>query len=186
MKAVPGMAALRKIFRAVLAVLLCWCPQASSQSVISDADLIRFFGEAAPYRDVFQRARTAIEVDDREGFARLIMYPFAVDPKLVGDCLLQTDAILQDEAEFLAHFESVITPQVRQLILDQEFDDLNISWRGLGYTWGVVWIVGHCIDDGCTEAKVGIAAIHTSSASSYEGAVECSRDSGPRSGDTCQ
>jgi hypothetical protein len=152
---------------ASLSVLALWLFSAANtfaDGKISDEDLERFFGESAPYREIFQRAKTTISEGDRAGFAELILYPFTVYREKDECCGSEAVSVLQDKKAFLEQFDKIVTPRIKQLILDQRFDDLSIDWRGLGYELGVVWIGGRCLNDDCTDTHVGIAAINTDSA----------------------
>ena len=152
---------------ASLSILALWLFSAANtfaDGKISDEDLESFFGESAPYREIFQRAKTTISEGDRAGFAELIVYPFTVYREKDECCSSEAVSVLKDQKAFLEQFEKIVTPRIEQLILDQKFDDLNISWRGLGYELGVLWIGGECLNDDCTDTHVGIVAIHTDSA----------------------
>ncbi len=132
---------------------------------ITDEDLERFFGESAPYRHVFEQVQSTIASDDRDGFANLIRYPFTIYKEKAECCGADAVDSVEDSAEFVERFDEIVTADVRKMILNQRFDDLNISWRGLGFELGVLWITGNCIgpdeDDPCTETTIGVQAIHS-------------------------
>ena len=158
-----------KNFRFEISTLVATFLLASAaHAEITDEQLIWMFGEADIYRKVFAETQTTILNDDREGFAALVHYPFAVYQPKEECCGSEVLEIIEDADEFLEKFDEIVTPEVRKVIVDQEFDELLLNWRGLGFDVGAVWIVGHCIgdneDDPCSETVVGIKSISAHSA----------------------
>ena len=140
----------------------------STAAEITDEDLVSMLGESEAYRVVFQNAQEAVRNDDRERFASLVHYPFSVyrmKEKCCGSDVVDTT---ENAREFEEKFDEIVTPDVRTLILNQDFDDLHLSWRGLGFKLGSVWIVGYCVgpqgEDECEITEVGIGAVHADAA----------------------
>ena len=135
---------------------------------ISDEDLVRFVGEADKYRIVFGKVQSTIKKDDREGFAALVHYPFTIYQEKEECCGSDAVDTVEDREEFVERFDEIVTPEVRHVIKNQEFDELILNWRGLGFDVGTVWIVGYCVgedeDDPCTETVVGVKSVNADAA----------------------
>ena len=140
----------------------------ASAGEISDEDLIGLFGEAAIYRNAFSEVQSTIKNDDREGFATLVHYPFTIYRDKEECCGSEAVDTIENSDEFVERFDEIVTPAVRQVIQNQEFDELIVNWRGLGFDLGAVWIVGHCVaedaDDPCADTIVGVKYISVDTA----------------------
>ena len=93
-------------------------------------------------------------------------YPFVVYASKDECCGSDVLLTIESPDEFVKRFEEIVTPQVRQVIENQKFDNLIANWRGLGFQNGTLWIVGYCVgtdqSDPCSETEIGMKTINVS------------------------
>ncbi|MEL1265887.1 hypothetical protein [Pseudoxanthomonas putridarboris] len=134
-------------------------PAADTEGAASpDADVDKqiqdLLGDPGPFRDVFDRLQQAVKADDRKAVAALVDYPLTVRPK-GGPA-----RAIHDQEAFVAHWDTIMTEEVRKAVLEQKYAELFVNWRGVMVGSGQVWMNAICQDDACAESTVRIAGIN--------------------------
>jgi hypothetical protein len=109
-------------------------------------------GSHEAYRRAYDQLKEAVEGDDRAAVAALVRYPLKA-PAVMGR------AAVENEAEFIAHYDRIMTRPVVQAIRKQRYQDLAVSQSGLMIGTGKVWINGACVDHGCATPRIKVIAI---------------------------
>jgi hypothetical protein len=103
--------------------------QGCSDSTVDDA----FGGEMATKARAFLAVLKAeVKMDNRRKIASMVAYPLRV---FVGE----EKRIVRNPSEFLAHYEDIITPHVKDAILKQSVPCLFGNYQGAMIGQGEVW-----------------------------------------------
>lgn len=146
----------RLLLALVAALSLSVVPALAQSDAEVNARIDTVLGDHAPYREAFDGIQTAINDNDATAFASWVSYPINV----VAD----GDAVaIEDEEEFVAHFDSILTDDVRAVVADQLWQDVFVNDQGVMLGGGEVWLNGICVDDSCAAFDVKVIAIQSTS-----------------------
>ena len=127
--------------------------QRSAQTVEeTNARLDQVFGEHQSFGDVFDILYAAVEAGDAATVASLVKYPLRV---WIGGDEYEIDS----EATFVANYDIMIPPAIKDVILGQDYALLFVNQDGVMYDDGDVWVSPICIDDQCTRYRWLITTI---------------------------
>jgi uncharacterized protein YabN with tetrapyrrole methylase and pyrophosphatase domain len=118
----------------------------------TNARLDQVFGEHESFGDVFDILYAAVEAGDAATVASLVKYPLRVT---IGGDVYEIDS----EATFVANYDIMIPPAIKDVILSQDFALLFVNQDGVMYDDGDVWISPVCIDDKCERYRWLIVTI---------------------------
>jgi len=118
-----------------------------------DARLDLLFGEHEPYRSFLHELQRAVGGHARERVAAMVSYPLRTRIK-------NQWVRLHTPAEFLAHYEELLTPKTQQAIALQSYGNLFSNSRGVMIGQGEVWFGGVRKDDTCSARSIKIIAIN--------------------------
>lgn len=114
--------------------------------------LDQVFGEHESFGDVFDILYAAVDAGDAATVASLAKYPLRV--AIGGD-----DYEIDSEETFVANYDSLITPAVKEAIVSQDFGLLFVNQDGVMYGDGDVWVSPVCVDDQCERYRWLITTI---------------------------
>lgn len=100
-----------------------------------DAAMESVFGAHAPYRQFFEKLQAAVSADDKRTVASMIEYPFQA--RIGGKAVK-----LRDAEHFIADYDKVLTPAIKQTITAQPYDTLFVNWQGVSIGDGELWFSG--------------------------------------------
>ncbi len=100
-----------------------------------DASLDALFGAHAPYRQFFDALQKAVGAGDKAAVAALVDYPFQA--RIAGKAVK-----LRDAAHFIADYDKIVTPKVKQAVAGQTYATLFANWQGVMIGDGEVWFSG--------------------------------------------
>ncbi len=118
-----------------------------------DARLDLLFGEHEPYRSFLHELQSAVGERARERVAAMVSYPLRTRIK-------SQSVRVHTPAEFLAHYDELLTPKTRQVIALQSYGDLFANSQGVMIGQGEVWFGGLCKDHACSARSIKIIAIN--------------------------
>jgi len=95
------------------------------------------------YATFLTNLQRAVRTNDRGAVAKLVHYPLRVNSD-------GKSRLYRDSAAVRADYERIFTPQVRRAILDQRFERLFGSSRGLMIGHGQVWFDRLCSNSSCS------------------------------------
>lgn len=93
------------------------------------------FGDAEPYWSFLQKLLQGVASHNEETVAEMVHYPIYIDGHPNGEIL--------SEAEFVQEYDRIFTIDLTRLVLKTPNNALFISWRGIGYGNGELWINGY-------------------------------------------
>ncbi|WP_026872945.1 hypothetical protein [Inquilinus limosus] len=127
---------------------------AGAQSVAEvNSTLDSLFGDHKPYERFFTELKKAIAESDKETVASMVDYPFQA--RINGKAVK-----LRDKEHFVADYDQIITPKVKNAVAKQTYETLFANWQGVMIGDGVVWFSGICNDATCNKSEVRIIAIN--------------------------
>ena len=100
-----------------------------------DTTLDSLFGEHAAYATFFEALKTAVAAGDKQAVSAMVDYPFTAR---IGDKALT----IRDAAQFVADYDKVITPKVKDAIAAQTYETLFANWQGVMIGNGELWFSG--------------------------------------------
>ncbi len=104
--------------------------------------------------DFLIEIQTALKTNDKEALASLIYYPIHIY-NLNGQ-----DILIQSDKEFVADYEKILTPELKQIIFSQESTKLFMNWQGVMINRGEIWYSPICIDENCEHRQYYIITIN--------------------------
>ena len=110
-------------------------PGTAQTDAETNSTLDALFGEHAPYRTFFDELKKAVAADDRAAVAAMVDYPFQA--RIDGKALK-----IRDAAHFVADYDKIFTPRVRQAVADQSYATLFANWQGVAIGDGEIWFSG--------------------------------------------
>lgn len=129
--------ATRQLLGACLAVLVTLGAGAAQAQTAADMDarLDTLFGEHASYRGFFDRLKQAVAAGDKAAVAAMVDYPFRT--RLEGKA-----ATIRDAGHFIADYDRIITPKVKDAVSRQSYPKLFANWQGISIGSGEIWFGG--------------------------------------------
>jgi hypothetical protein len=118
-----------------------------------NARLDLLFGEHEAYRSFLQQLQFAVSEHARERVAGMVNYPLRT--RIKGKWVR-----LQTPAQFLAHYDDLLTPKTQDAITRQTYGDLFANNQGVMIGKGEVWYSGVCKDKSCNSRSLKIIAIN--------------------------
>ena len=106
------------------------------------------------YRQAFDAIQQAVSEGDAVAFADWVSYPIQVTAD-------GTDMVIGDAGEFADHYDEIITPEIAQAVVDQNFNELFVNAEGAMFGNGQVWMSEVCQDDACENSEVKIITIQS-------------------------
>ncbi|ASV88441.1 hypothetical protein CES85_3683 (plasmid) [Ochrobactrum quorumnocens] len=110
-------------------------PVRAQTTAETNQNLDALFGNHEPYQHFFLKLQKAIKAEDKQAVASMIDYPFRA--RIGGKAVKVKDA-----AHFAADYDKIITPKVKQTVLDQTYPALFANWQGVSIGDGEVWFSG--------------------------------------------
>ncbi|WP_189424206.1 hypothetical protein [Devosia pacifica] len=100
------------------------------------------YGGHESFTAAFSALQDAVLVEDREAVAALVNYPLRVTINGDRDTIGNPD-------EFVDRYDALITPDIAQLILGQDYDELTLDGNIVMFDGGDVWMRSYCTDSSC-------------------------------------
>ncbi len=125
----------------------------AGESAQVDARLDLLFGEHGTYRTFLHELQSAVAEHARGRVAEMVSYPLKT--RINGEWVR-----VHTPAQFLAHYDELLTPKIQQAIARQSYGDLFSNSQGVMIGNGELWFSGVCKDDSCSTRSVKIIAIN--------------------------
>ena len=136
-----------------LLAAIVWALGAPALAQDFDAAVRELFGDdPARYRAVVEGFQAAVRDGDGAAAAAFVDYPIEVE--VDGD-----ERIVRDAADFAAHFEAIVTPEIAAAVADEPLADMMVNYQGVMLGQGEVWVSGVCADAACADPVVKVIAI---------------------------
>ena len=142
------------MLKALAVVALLLVPNAASAATVEEVDksISDLLGDPAAFHDAFIAIQQAVENDDPDALAEWVQFPINVR---MGDAV-QT---LKDAEDFDTAYPDLFTPEIKNAITDQRYEDLHVTYQGAMFGDGQIWISGICKTDACETVDVRIITI---------------------------
>lgn len=142
----------------LVSVLVAACAAASRPGLAAetaqvDARLDLLFGEHEAYRNFLHELQIAVSEHARGRVAAMVSYPLRT--RINGQWVR-----LQTPAQFLAHYDALLTPKIQDAITRQTYDDLFSNSQGVMIGSGEVWYSGVCKGHNCSSRSLKIIAFN--------------------------
>lgn len=109
-------------------------------------------GEPAVYEKAILAFQQAVAQKDAATVASMIQFPFKTHVE-------NRPATIRDNAEFIAKYGQIVTPQMAEAITQQRYSDLFVNQKGVMFGSGQAWLNGVCKDDKCEAFDVRVVAL---------------------------
>lgn len=110
-------------------------------------------GDSDLFVEAFDAVTAAFRDNDAETIAAMGLYPMHVR---VGD----EEYEVESADDFLLGADATISPELQDLVGNQDIADLIVSSEGVGFDDGALWMTNVCLDDACEQTRWGILAIN--------------------------
>ena len=118
-----------------------------------DAAVRELFGDdPARYRAVIEGFQTAVRAGDGAAAAAFVNFP--IELEVAGE-----RRIVRDAAEFAAHFDAIVTPEIAAAVADEPLSEMMLNYQGVMLGQGEVWVSGICSDAACADPEIRVVAI---------------------------
>jgi hypothetical protein len=117
-------------------------PGLAADTAQVDARLDLLFGEHEAYRNFLHELQIAVSEHARGRVAAMVNYPLRT--RINGQWVR-----LQTPAQFLAHYDELLTPKTQDAITRQTYGELFSNNQGVMIGSGEVWYSGVCNDRNC-------------------------------------
>jgi hypothetical protein len=117
-----------------------------------DQRLVTLFGASEPFAEAFEAIQTAVGNEDSGALGEWIAYPLRT--MISGE-----ETEIGDPESFMANYDFIVTPEVADAVMNQEWDTLFANADGVMFGDGQVWMTMICTDDACTNSEVKIITI---------------------------
>lgn len=145
----------RQTMALLAGILLAAAPHAalaqSEEEVYASIDAIH--GNADGFFEVFSLLQDAVMFGDPATVGQYAFYPLTVNAN--GE----TYDVLEEQ-DLLDNFDTLVSPETLQAVLEQDVADLIVTSEGIGVGNGAMWITNVCLDDECSETQWGILSIN--------------------------
>ena len=136
---------------AMLSMSLPVAAQAQTVAAVN-AKLDSLLGDHTGFAEEFKNLQQNIA--DGETFAQ--EYEFPVKITVDG-----TDVSFDMPRAFADAYNTIVTPEIVDVVKNQKYKDLMVSSDGVMFGSGQLWIAAYCLDgENCTSISWGIAAIN--------------------------
>ena len=100
-----------------------------------------------------QQLQNAVQQDNPQELAKLVQFPLRVNqgsqkPKMIS------------KRQFMASWQTIITPEIKTALLAQKPDTLFRNSRGAMVGQGELWFSGICADKKCLKHKVLLSTVN--------------------------
>lgn len=110
-------------------------------------------GDSDLFLEAFDNLQRAFADGDLELIAGMGLYPMHVR---VGE----DEYEVETAEDYLAGADASVTPELQELVANQDIANLIVSSEGVGFDEGALWMTNVCLDDACAETRWGILTIN--------------------------
>lgn len=111
-------------------------------------------GDHQRYHAVINAFQKAVADNDAAAVAALVQYPIVVS-------IQGKKVTLKNEKQFVAQYNQLMTPNIRNAIVGTRYQDLFVNYKGVMFGRGQAWINGICRDDKCAAFDVKVVALQS-------------------------
>lgn len=103
------------------------------------------------YKIAFSFLQDAVKNNDKLVVANMVSYPFKTK--------LNNAKTIQNAEAFVQDYDKILTPEIKDVILRQKYEDVFTNQDGLMFGDGEVWLSSVCSDEACENSTVFVTAI---------------------------
>lgn len=145
---------MRQLLAAVTLLALLAAPVLAQTAADTDATLDLEMGDHVPFKAAFEAIKAAVAADDAEALSAYI--PLGEAIMVEGE-----SRVFADEAEFVAAYHEVFTPEIVAAVEGQSYEALFVNSEGVMFGNGQLWLNGLCNDAACNSFDVKIVTIQS-------------------------
>ena len=128
-------------------------PTPAPATTAIDQSIATNVGDPAKFREVMTAFQQDVQAHDASAVASLVSYPIDINPHTKQVLHIRTSA------DFIAQYDSIITPHIADVVSKQKYEDLFVNYQGAMFGSGEVWIAGICKDKTCKQTDIKIRTI---------------------------
>ncbi|MBU8978040.1 hypothetical protein JI752_017970 [Lysobacter sp. MMG2] len=120
----------------------------------TNAAIDKALGDHAQYEPFIREFQSAVVRGDKAAVAGMVDYPFTATVE-------GKKKTIPDASAFVADYEDIFSPAIVQAVRNQKYAELFVSYRGVMFGNGEVWINGICHADSadCSRFDVRVVTI---------------------------
>lgn len=111
-------------------------------------------GDHSQYESAIATLQKAVAAGDASTVAGLVDYPISVEIK-------GNDTIIKSADMFVARYSDFMTPEISKAIIDTEYKDLFVNYKGVMFGSGQAWVNGICKDNDCKSFDVRLVTLQS-------------------------
>lgn len=139
-------------FHIALAFSLLLAGNATAQEQSVDQQIDDSLGDHTKFRPVIEELQKAVASHDAEAVSKLISYPLAV--KTHGKA-----QSIKSAKSFIENYDAIVTANIAKTVTNQKYEELFVSYRGVMFGQGQVWVNSICHDNACKNFSVKVTTI---------------------------
>lgn len=138
----------------VCALALCLAPlsPALADEAEVDQQIDNLLGDHAIFKTTILDLQERVANEDSIAFSAFVDYPISVTVN--GE--RQT---IRSAEEFEPLYHDIVTPEIADVIVNQDYGSLFVNGDGVMFGDGQVWMNGICLDDACSEMEARIITL---------------------------
>lgn len=129
---------------------------AFADEISVNQDIDQLLGDHTKYQAVIVAFQQAVKDHDAEAVAALVDYPIGVEIK-------GKETNIKSAKTFEENYDAIMTPPIAKAVVDQQYGELVVNYKGIMFGDGQVWISGICTDNECKGFDVKIDTIQDTS-----------------------
>lgn len=118
-----------------------------------NARIDTLFGEHDSLANAFDALTQAVRDGDAAIVASFVKYPFKIS-------LGGREVVLESEQDFIDNYDDIITPEIADIVGNQDYGALFANSDGVMFGNGEMWLTAICTDDACASSNWTISAIN--------------------------
>lgn len=143
----------RALNAALVAVLLIATPAMADEAEV-DQKIDELLGDHGVFKSTIADLQERVRTEDSVAFSAFVEYPITV----TIDGAKRT---IRSAEDFEPLYSEIVTPEIAEVILNQDYGDLFVNSDGVMFGDGQVWMNAICLNDACEAFEARIIALQS-------------------------
>lgn len=133
---------IRSVVAAAIFSMTMLAPSVAQSIEAVEERIEMLHGGGENFAVAFEVLQGRVTAQDAETVAALVSYPLTVT--INGERV-----VISGEAEFVERYDDLITPEIAEIIMTQDYANLFVNQDGVMFGNGEVWMRAFCTDGSC-------------------------------------
>lgn len=133
---------IRSVVAAAIFSMTMLAPSVAQSIEAVEERIEMLHGGGENFAVAFEVLQDRVTAQDAETVAALVSYPLTVT--INGERV-----VISGEAEFVERYDDLITPEIAEIIMTQDYANLFVNQDGVMFGNGEVWMRAFCTDGSC-------------------------------------